>query len=93
MEIDARRDVKPVSDFRKDTAGILKRLKETRQPVLLTQHGRSVAVLVDVEEYDAMAYELKFAQSIARGMRAAAEGKVVPHAEAMKRARAILKRK
>ncbi|OYW02550.1 MAG: prevent-host-death protein, partial [Acidobacteria bacterium 37-65-4] len=51
MEINASRDVKPISDFRKDTAGVLKRLKATRQPVLLTQHGRSVAVLLDIEEY------------------------------------------
>jgi len=91
MQINARQDVKPVSDFRKDTAGVLKRLRETRQPVLLTQHGRSVAVLIDVEEYDNMEYELKFAQAIAEGLKDVSKGKISSHLDVMRGAEKLLK--
>lgn len=91
MHINARQDVKPVSDFRKDTAGILKRLRETKQPVLLTQHGRSVAVLLDVEEYDNMEYDLELAQAIAEGFKDVSKGRTSAHRDVMRRAGRLLK--
>ncbi len=84
MEINAGRDVKPVSDFRKDAAGVLKRLGETRQPVLLTQHGRPVAVLLDVEEFEKREYERQFARSIALGLKDVSKGKTHPHRDVMR---------
>jgi prevent-host-death family protein len=45
--------IHPISDLRYKTKEILKRLKE--RPVILTQHGRPQAVLVDYESYRQMA--------------------------------------
>jgi prevent-host-death family protein len=84
MEINASQDVKPISDFRKDCAKVLKRLKETKKPVLLTQNGRSVAVLLDVEEYEAREYDRLFSQAIAEGLSDIAHGRTHSHAEVMK---------
>lgn len=91
MEINAGQDVKPISDFRKDTAGVLKRLKETRQPVLLTQNGRSVAVLLDVHEYEAREYDRLFAQAIAEGLDDIAHGRTHSNAKVMREAKALLR--
>jgi len=84
MEINAGQDVKPISDFRKDTAKVLKRLKETRQPVLLTQHGRSVAVLIDINEYENREYDRRFAQAIAEGLKDFAEGRTHSNRDVMR---------
>ncbi len=91
MEINAGQDVKPISDFRKDSARVLKRLKETRKPVLLTQHGRSVAVLLDVHEYENLEYDRQFARAVAEGLGAVAQGKTHSHRDVMREARALLK--
>jgi len=56
MEINPQNGIKPVSDFRKDSAQILKDLKKNREPILLTQRGRVVAVLIDIETFEKMKY-------------------------------------
>lgn len=91
MEINAGQDIKPISDFRKDTAGVLKRLKYTRQPMLLTQHGRSVAVLIDVHEYEDREYDRQFLRAIAEGLSDVSKGKTHPHREVMREMDAWLK--
>lgn len=91
MEINASQDVKPISDFRKDTAKVLKRLKETRQPVLLTQHGRPVAVLLDIHEYESREYNRQFAAAIAEGLSDLAKGNTHSHRKVMKEIKALLK--
>ena len=49
--MDFVKDVVPISDLRTKAAQIIARIHQTRQPVLVTQRGRSVAVLLDVAEY------------------------------------------
>jgi prevent-host-death family protein len=42
----------PVTDLRQDAAAALKRLKTSKQPVIITQRGRAAAVLLSLEEYE-----------------------------------------
>lgn len=93
MELHAAQDVKPISDFRKDTAAVLRKLKRTKHPLLLTQNGRSVAVLIDVDEFERMEYERKFAASIAAGLKDIARGRTVPHEKVVAELAALLKGK
>jgi prevent-host-death family protein len=51
MDISITRDIEPLSEFRKHAADFLKRLKKEKQPIILTQHGKSAAVLLDVGEF------------------------------------------
>lgn len=44
-------DIIPISEFRSSTATYLKRIKKTKRPIVLTQHGRSAAVVLDIGEY------------------------------------------
>ncbi|MDE2293036.1 MAG: type II toxin-antitoxin system Phd/YefM family antitoxin [Elusimicrobia bacterium] len=90
MQLHAGRDVKPISDFRKDTAAVLRKLKATKHPLLLTQNGRSVAVLLDVDEFERMEYEREFLAAIAQGRKDAAKGRIRPHADVMADARKLL---
>ena len=51
-------DVRPVTEFRANASAFLDQLHQTRRPVILTQHGRSAAVLLDVRDYEEMLDEL-----------------------------------
>lgn len=51
-------DVRPVTEFRAKASAFLDQLHQTRRPVILTQHGRCAAVLLDVEAYEDMLDEL-----------------------------------
>lgn len=76
-------DLTPISDFRVRTAEIVAKVKKTKRPVILTQRGRSAAVLEDVREYERRVERLELLEAILSGLRAAEKGRVVSHAKAM----------
>ncbi|MCH8495306.1 MAG: type II toxin-antitoxin system Phd/YefM family antitoxin [Balneolales bacterium] len=45
------RDIQSLSEFRANAASFIQRVKTDRRPLILTQHGKSSAVLMDVEDY------------------------------------------
>lgn len=57
-------DVQPLSEFRKRSAEFIKRIKDDRQPILLTQHGKSAAVLMDVSEFERMNQKIELLEGI-----------------------------
>ncbi len=65
----------PVTDLRQDAAAALKRLRATRQPVVITQRGRAAAVLLSMDEYERGENERQLLRIIARGEREIAAGK------------------
>ncbi len=76
-------DLVPVSDFRIRTAEIVARVKKNKRPIILTQRGRSAAVLEDVGEYERREERLELLEAILDGIRAAERGSVVSNSEAM----------
>ena len=58
----------------------------------LTQHGRSAAVLLDVEAYEAMIEELELLRDVHQSEVQIAAGKVSSHGAVMKRLRKRLER-
>ena len=72
-----------VTTLKRRATKIISSLAE--HPVLITQHGRPAAYLVDVETYEKMSGKLAVLEMIARGERAIEQGRVVPHKTARKR--------
>ena len=60
-------------------------IRDLQEPILITQHGRPAAYLIDVEGYDALQRRISILEGIARGERAIKEGRVLSHASARKR--------
>jgi len=75
-------DIQPLAEFRAKLATVVRRLQRTRRPVVLTQHGRSAAVLVDVREYDALLERLALLQDVQTAERQLARSSGVPHKRA-----------
>jgi prevent-host-death family protein len=77
--------IKPVTEIKRHATEIIAQLETDRVPILITEHGRAAAVLMDVESYQSLMRRLEILEGIARGERAFAEGRVVSHDEATKR--------
>ena len=52
--INLEEDIRPLSEFRANTASMVKHVKKTGRPLVLTQHGKSTVVLLDVSHYQSM---------------------------------------
>ena len=59
-------DIRPLSEFPAGVATFVKQISETRRPMVLTQRGRGVAVLVDVREYERMQERLEVLEEVYR---------------------------
>ncbi len=74
--------VELVTSLKRQATKILADLHDTKEPVLITEHGKPSAYLVDVDDYEFMQNRLAILEGIARGERALVDGKVVSHNEA-----------
>lgn len=74
-----------VTTLKRKATDIISELADDQEPVLITQHGRPAAYLIDVESYEAMQQRVRLLEGIARGERAIEEDRVVTHAAAKKR--------
>ena len=72
-------DIKPMSEFRAHTAACIQQVQKSKRPVVITQHGKSAAVLIDVSEFEAMSQRLELLEDIALGESMIEEGKGIPH--------------
>jgi prevent-host-death family protein len=59
----------PISDLRQDAAAVLKRVRSSRMPVVITQRGRASAVLLSVEAYEQSEEQRRILRALARGDR------------------------
>ena len=86
------RDIQPVTEFRANAAQFIEQVQETGEPVILTQHGRSAAVLLDVDSYESMMDEIALLRDVRTAEEQVAAGKGATHAAVAKKLRARLAR-
>lgn len=83
--ISLSKDIEPLSEFRKKSADFIKRLKDEKQPIVLTQHGKSAAVLVDVSEYERMSKKIELLEDLLEAKQQVERGEVYSFEEAQER--------
>jgi len=74
-----------VTTLKRQATELLSDIERDKQPILITQHGLPSAYLVDVESYELLQQRMTVLEGIARGERALAEGRVIPHTQAKTR--------
>jgi prevent-host-death family protein len=74
-----------VTTLKRKATEIIGDLKGREAPVLITQHGKPAAYLIDVDSFDAMRRRIGILEGIARGEKALREGRTLTHAQAGKR--------
>lgn len=85
MNISISKDIEPLSEFRKKSADFVKRLKKEKQPIILTQHGKSAAVLMDVSEYERFTKKLEMLEDLLEAKQQVEQGKTYTMDQARER--------
>jgi prevent-host-death family protein len=65
----------PITDLRQDAAGVVKRVRSSKEPVFITQRGRTAAVLMSSESYEKSEHDLELLRLLAQGDKEIAAGK------------------
>ena len=71
-------DVVPLGDMKVNPGKVVRRVDETRRPVLLTSHGRGVAVVQSLSEFEAAQEERDFMRAVVTGLADIDAGRVIP---------------
>ena len=74
-----------VTTLKRQATRILADLHESKEPVLITEHGKPSAYLIDIEDYESMQNRMNILEGIARGETALLEGRTISHAQAKER--------
>lgn len=72
-------DVRPVTEFRAHTSAVLEQIQTTKRPLVLTQHGRSAAVVLAVDVYEQLIDEVSLAREVRAAEAELAAGMGIPH--------------
>ena len=77
-------DIRSLSEFRAGVATFFKQVHDTKRPLVITQHGKGVGVLLGVAEYEAMQDKIELLQDIQTSITQINGGKGVEHDQAKK---------
>ena len=75
-------DVVPLSEFRVSPAAYVTQVRSTGRPLVLTQDGKSAAVLLDVDEYERLVERAKICEDVAAAERQLETVAGIPHKNA-----------
>jgi prevent-host-death family protein len=64
----------PLTEVRRHTAEIFEQVRATKQPVMVTEHGREAGVIMDPEAFHALNSRLAVLEEIAMGETEIAQG-------------------
>ncbi len=85
MDIKFSEDIVPISDLKLNPGKIVKQLQEVHRPVVLTNRGRSVAVIQALQDYESNMEERAFMKAVVKGMVDLEEGREISLVDAKKR--------
>ena len=74
-----------VTTLKRQATKILAELAAEKKPILITEHGRPAAYLIDVETYEQQQKRMQILEGIARGERAILEDRTLTHDQAAKK--------
>ena len=74
--------VEIVTTLKRQATRILADLHESKEPVLITEHGQPSAYLVDVEDFEFMQNRMAILEGLARGETAVQVKRIYSHSEA-----------
>ncbi len=65
----------PVTDLRQDAASVVRRVRSSREPMIINRRGRAVAVMISTEEYERSERDKELLHLLARGEKDISDGK------------------
>lgn len=83
-------DLRPLSDLKTQTSEVIQQAQESGRPVVLTRHGRGVAVVLSIQAFEDLqstAERLQLQRAIEDAEQEIAGGKWVEHSEVSEKLR------
>lgn len=77
-------DVCPISEFRENASSMVAKVRADNRPLIITQYGKSSAVLVSAEAYQEMIDRIDILSDIAASEEDLAHGGGIEHEELFK---------
>jgi len=74
LMIDVSQDIQSLTMFKRNSSGMMKRMKKTGRPLVLTVKGKAEAVVMDACVYQDLADRLDAVARIRRGLAQAKKG-------------------
>jgi len=74
-----------VTTLKRQATRIIGELRTEKSPVMITEHGKPAAYLIDVESFEANKRRMQLLEGLARGEKAFSEGRILSHSEAKKK--------
>ena len=84
--VNLSQDIHPLTDFKRNTSALLKRMKKTKRPLVLTVNGKAELVVQDAVSYQDMLERLERLELVAairQGLKDVEEGRVHNAREAL----------
>jgi antitoxin YefM len=78
-------DIKPLSEFRANVTSCISQVQKTKRPIVITHHGKSAAVLLDVSEYEVLMQKVEVLEDIHLAEKQLAQGKGIAHEAALRK--------
>ena len=74
-----------VTTLKRQATRLISKLQEDKLPILITEHGKPAAYLIDVQSFEMQQSRINILEGIALGERAIQEGKIMTRAQAKRR--------
>ena len=81
--IQLNEDIIPISEFRYNVSDVIKKAKNTKRPMLITQNGKGSVVMIDVNEYERIMETLEITKAIKRAEGDIKAGRTTGHKDAI----------
>ena len=82
-------DIRSLSEVRNGMANFIKQVHDTKRPVIITQHGKGVAVLLGANEFETMQEKIELLTDIQTSLNQLEKGGGISNRDAKKK---LLKR-
>jgi antitoxin YefM len=82
QRLNINQDIRPLSEVRTEIANCIKQVHDTRRPLIITQHGKGVAVLLDVQEYEVIQEKLELLSDVHKSLSQIENGDGIEHKKA-----------
>ena len=86
-------DIHPLTEFKRNTTGLVRKMKRTKRPVVLTVNGKAELVVQDASSYQNMLERLdrlEAVEAIREGLKDVEEGRIQNAREALEALRTKL---
>lgn len=80
-----------VTTLKRQATKLLADLHESKEPILITEHGQPSAYLLDVADYELMVDRMKILEGIAKGEQALRDGRTMDMEQAKEKMKKWLK--